>query len=173
MFATITALSSVLVMAHPDPLHIMNKAGRLANVKTIIKYSVDHKQDPYELLAIAITESGLNERAYSHTKDSGLMQINCRWWWKKLKFENIQKCRAEMMKPEANLRAAVHVLGYFQKNFKQCQGDLLYRCYNGGQRWQRSKNIKKIIRYSGKIKWRKQMLKKNYQGLIKFTMLLL
>ena len=173
MIATITALSTILVSTHPDPLFILNKAKRVENVKTIIKYSVDHQQDPYELLAIAITESGLNERAYSHTKDSGLMQINCRWWWKRLKFKDIWTCRHEMLKPEKNLKAAVHVLEYFRKHFRQCEGDFVYRCYNGGQGWQRSKNIKKIIRYSGKITWRKNILKKRYKGMINFTMLLL
>ena len=96
MITTIALMGSLMVSAHPDPLHIIKKASRLTNVKTIIKYSVEHSQDPYQLLAIAITESGLNERAYSRTKDSGLMQVNCRWWWKKLGYKDITKFRSAM-----------------------------------------------------------------------------
>ncbi len=173
MLGTITALSTLVLAAHPDPLHIVKKVRRASNAKIIIKYSVDHNRDPYQLLAIAITESGLNEKAYSHTKDSGLMQVNCRWWWKKLKFRNIRACRAAMLHPNQNLQAAVHIIDYFKKNFVQCKGDLIYRCYNGGQGWRRSKNIKKIIHYSGKVMWRKNILKKHYSGLINFTKLLL
>jgi soluble lytic murein transglycosylase-like protein len=173
VITTIALLGSLVVSAHPDPLRIIKKASRVTNVKTIIKYSVDHNQDPYQLLAIAITESGLNERAYSRTKDSGLMQVNCRWWWKKLGFKNIRKCRSAMLEPHKNLKAAVHIINYFTTNFTQCKGDLVYRCYNGGQGWRRSKNIKKIIHYSGRVKWRKHVLEKHYSGLINFTRLLL
>ena len=140
-------VSSLAIANHPDPLHIVKIPSRISNAKTI--------------------------KAFSRTKDSGLMQINCRWWWKNLKFKNIKKCRVAMLDSEVNIKAAIHILGYFRKNFKQCQGDNIYRCYNGGQGWQRSKNIKKIIHYSGKVKWRKNVLEKHYSGLINFTMLLL
>jgi len=173
VLGTIALVGSLAIVSHPDPLHIVKIPSRINNAKTIIKYSVEHREDPYQLLAIAITESGLNEKAFSRTKDSGLMQINCRWWWKNLKFKNIKKCRVAMLDSKVNIKAAIHILGYFRKNFKQCQGDNLYRCYNGGQGWQRSKNIKKIIHYSGKVKWRKNVLEKHYSGLINFTMLLL
>jgi len=175
VFSTIALMGSLMVVGTPpsDPLRFRTNLARMKNAKEIIKYAVENGEDPYQLLAIAITESGLNEKAFSRTKDSGLMQVNCRWWWKSLKFKNIKKCRVTMMDNRANIHAGVHILRYFKKNFKQCKGDKVYLCYNGGQRWRNSKNINKIIYYSGKVRWRKNILEKHYSGLVNFTMLLL
>jgi hypothetical protein len=57
----------------------------------------------------------------------------------------------------------MHVLTYFRNNFKQCKGNLAYRCYNGGQGWQRSKNKNKIINYSNAVLRRKRKVEQHYK----------
>lgn len=172
-FTVIVYVISLLVIStHYDPLHLRN-GSKFNNLKKIIEYAHEMDQDPYELLAIAVTESGLNEKAYSHTKDSGLMQVNCKYWWKKFDYSNIQDCKKDMLFADANILASIQIIKYFRKNFKQCQGNNLYKCYNGGQGWTRSKNIHKINRYQKKIIERKHILKKYYSGLINYTLAVL
>ena len=156
-------LSLLVTACDPYGLHKKNKQ---FYVKKIIREAEKNHQDPYEVLAIAITESSLNPKAYSHTKDTGLFQINCRWWHKKFEYKTIKECEKGMLNPDVNIAAGFRVLNYFRKNYKQCRGKLAYRCYNGGQGWPRSKNKDKILNYSKKVEQRKKLLYKYYKELI-------
>jgi len=40
-----------------------------------------------------------------------------------------------MMEVSKNLLAAILVLKLYRKKYKQCRGDNIYACYNGGQGW--------------------------------------
>tara|TARA_R110000824_G_scaffold127326_4_gene287447 strand:- start:934 stop:1464 length:531 start_codon:yes stop_codon:yes gene_type:complete len=135
-------------------------------VKKIIKQTEAQGEDPYEFLAIAITESSLKPRAYSHTHDTGLFQVNCRWWYKQFKYKSIKVCKTAMFNPNINISKGIYILTSFRKKYKQCRGNLAYRCYNGGQGWYRSKNKHKIINYAKKVQQRKAMLHKHYKKLI-------
>jgi soluble lytic murein transglycosylase-like protein len=156
----ISALASVC-----DP-YGLEKDTKRKYVREIIRQAEHNHQDPYELLAIAITESSLNPSAYSHTKDVGLFQVNCKWWYKKFRYKNIKHCETEMLKPYINISKGIYILNSFRNNYKQCRGNLAYRCYNGGQGWPRSKNKDKILNYGKKIGQRKEVLHKYYKELI-------
>jgi soluble lytic murein transglycosylase-like protein len=152
---------TILVGSCCDPYGI-NRGNKKEHFVNIIKYAEQKKQDPYELLAIAITESSLKPNAYSRTKDVGLFQVNCRWWYKKFGYSTIKKCEASLKDPHLNMKKGVYILNHFRNTYKQCQGNNAYRCYNGGQGWYRSKNKDKIIRYEKKVRERKSILKKYY-----------
>jgi len=135
-------------------------------VQQIVRASHASGVDPVEALAISLTESNLNPKAYSHTHDAGLFQINCKWWYKKLGYSSKKECVRAMFDPAINIKAGLHVLSYFRKNFKQCRGSLAYRCYNGGQGWTRSQNKHKIINYSTRVAERKKVISKYYKEYI-------
>lgn len=78
---SIMQLSLLVGACDPYGLHKENKK---KHATEIIKQADEAGADPYELLAIAITESALRPDAYSHTKDTGLFQVNCKWWYKSL-----------------------------------------------------------------------------------------
>ena len=118
------------------------------------------------MLAIAITESALKPKAYSHTKYTGLFQVNCKWWHKKFNYRSISVCEKAMLEPKINISKGIYILTHFRNKYSQCRGDLAYRCYNGGQGWIRSRNKHKIIRYSNKVKKRKAILLKYYREFI-------
>jgi soluble lytic murein transglycosylase-like protein len=155
----------ILLGATCDPYGIKREEKKKHFVN-IIKHAEQKNQDPYELLAIAITESSLRPNAYSHTKDVGLFQVNCRWWYKKFKYKNIKQCETALKNPDLNIEKGIYILNYFRNNYKQCKGNNAYRCYNGGQGWYKSKNKHKIIRYEKKIRERKLVLKKYYTEMI-------
>jgi len=132
-------------------------------VVQIIEFAEKNSYDPYELLAIAITESSINPKAYSRTKDTGLFQINCKWWYKKFNYRSIPSCERGMLNPSKNIVAATYILTRYGQRYNQCRGDLVYRCYNGGPGWPRSKNKHKIIRYQKVVLERKAFLNKHYK----------
>jgi|TARA_X000001388_G_scaffold76803_2_gene75227 soluble lytic murein transglycosylase-like protein len=160
---SIMQLSLLVGACDPYGLH---KERKKKHTIEIIKQADKAKVDPYELLAIAITESAMNPKAYSHTKDTGLFQVNCKWWYKKFKYKNIKACEKALFEPKLNISKGIHILTHFRNNYSQCRGTLAYRCYNGGQGWPRSKNREKIVRYSNRVKERKVILRKYYEDFI-------
>ena len=48
------------------------------------------------------------------------------------------------------------------RKYEACQGLNLPACYNGGPRWQKSKNIKAIIRYANNVNWMAGVFKRRY-----------
>ena len=156
--------ASALVVAC-DP-YGLEKKSKHKHVREIVRQAEEKSQDPYELLAIAITESSLSPKAYSHTKDTGLFQVNCKWWYKKFKYKTIRHCESALFDPKLNISKGIYILNSFRSNYKQCRGRLAYRCYNGGQGWPRSKNKDKIIRYGKKVEERNRILHKYYKELI-------
>ena len=155
-------LGSMLVGQFKDPYNLKN-SHKTKYAQEIILQAQKNNVVPSEALAIAQTESGFNPKAYSHTKDVGLFQINCKWWYKKFKYRNIKSCEKDLLNPTKNIKAGLYVLTYFRKNFKQCKGKLAYRCYNGGQGWYRSKNKNKIINYSNAVLRRKKKVEQHYR----------
>lgn len=148
-----------------DPYGLYNQT-KQKYLRQIIKHAESVKQDPYELAAIAITESSLKPKAFSHTQDAGLFQVNCRWWYKKFKYKNIKECERAMFNPSVNIEKGAYILKSFRSKYKQCRGDLAYYCYNGGQGWRRSRNKNKILNYGKKVQERKKVLHKYYTDLI-------
>ena len=68
-----------------------------------------------------------------------------------------------MSDPEHGTVAAVVVLKEMRK-YESCQGLNLAACYNGGPRWQRSKNIKAILRYANNVNWMAGLFKRRFPG---------
>ena len=156
-------ISIVAACCDPYGLHRESKKKYLVQ---IIEQAENLNQDPYELVAIAVTESSLRPDAYSHTHDTGLFQVNCKWWYKKFKYKSIESCKEAMLDPATNISKGIYILNSFRSRYKQCRGKLAYRCYNGGQGWQRSRNKHKIINYGKKVEERKVVLHKYYNELI-------
>jgi len=140
----------------------------MKTVRLIVDYADKHNQDPYELLGIAAVESNFNPKAVSWAGAIGLFQVMCKYWWKPLKYQTIQHCKASLFNPEKNIKAGVHVLTTYRRYFTQCQGTLAYRCYYAGQGWNRrtGRTLKKIERYEKKVLKKQELLHKYYSGLI-------
>lgn len=146
----------------------LEKPPKVKYAKMIIEYAEQHDHDPYELLAIAITESSLKPKAVSWAGAIGLFQVMCKYWAKPLKYDSQEECSEALFKPKTNIQAGVHVLTTYRKKYKQCKGSLAYRCYYAGPRWiHRSNRLKaKIIRYETKVLQKKEMLHKYYTKFI-------
>ena len=158
---TVAILSMVVVGQFKDPYRLHSRA-KEPHFHKILEKSLEQNVDPVEALAIAVTESALNPKAYSHTKDVGLFQVNCKWWWKKFKYSSRYHCERSLLDPARNIDAGLYILKYFRRSFPQCKGNMAYRCYNGGQRWPRSKNKAKIIKYSRAVEKRKRIIAQHY-----------
>ena len=163
MSLSATTLLGMLIVSSNCDIYGLKKETKSLYVEKIIELAEQKGEDPYELLAIAITESSLKPNAYSHTKDVGLFQINCKWWYKKFKYSSIKTCETGLMNPVKNIQAGIHVLTSYRARYKQCKGVRAYRCYNGGPGWPRSKNISKIKKYELKVRSRKEILHKHYK----------
>lgn len=166
MSLSATTMLGMLIISSNCDIYGLKKETKSLHVEKIIELAEQNNEDPYELLAIAITESSLKADAYSHTKDIGLFQINCKWWYKKFKYDSMKSCKEDMMNPSKNIDAAIHILTSYRKRYNHCKGNLGYRCYNGGPGWPRSKNIEKIKRYEAKVRERKQILHSHYRYMI-------
>ena len=160
-------LQIVLAGSASDPYRL-SEPTRLQHVKTIIKYADSHNQDPYELLGIAITESNLNPKAISIAGAVGLFQVMCKYWYKHEGYKSIKQCNKELLKPEKSVKAGVSVLTTYRAKYKQCKGDLAYRCYFAGANWKKYKGrtAQQIIRYEKKVRERRKVLHKYYKDLI-------
>lgn len=156
------------ILASTNNPYKLTRPAKLKQVKSIIKYAEAHDQDSYELLAIAITESALKPRVVSRAGAIGLFQVMCKYWYKPLRYKTINQCNKALFKPKANIKAGVHVLTTFRKNYKQCQGDFAYRCYYAGAGWpqKRGRLGQKIKRYEKKVRTTRDNLHKYYEDLI-------
>jgi soluble lytic murein transglycosylase-like protein len=161
-----TIVLTTMLAAHVKDPYRLHSPTKKPHFHMILEKSVEHDVDAMEALAIAITESALKPRAYSHTQDVGLFQVNCKWWWKKFKYSSRRQCEKSLLDPARNIDAGLYILKYFRSSFPQCKGDLAYRCYNGGQRWPRSKNKHKIIKYSKAVQKRKAAIVRHYLNYI-------
>lgn len=159
------ALTGSVSTSTTDPYLIQNDINKQSNFQLIVEQSeiIDH--DVYEMLAIAETESSFNEKAISSAKSYGLFQINCKAWYKDLKYKNIKQCVIGMMDPLTNMLASLHVLNAYS-NLPQCQGKYLYACYNGGMGWMKSVNKSDILKYSNIVEKRKNIIHLIYQTMI-------
>ena len=157
----------VLLAMPQDPLFI-KRPSKLKNIQLIVEYAEKNNQDPYELVAIAVTESGLKTRVVSWAGAVGLFQVMCKYWYGPLKYKTIKQCEKALFDPRKNIKAGVHVLTTYRKNYEQCKGDLAYRCYYAGQGWNRRKGRlkQKIERYEKKVVEKRKMLHKYYSDLI-------
>jgi len=161
----VTFINAAILAGACDP-YGLNRKSKHKHVVQIVKFAEYNQQDPYELLAIALTESSLKPKAYSRTRDAGLFQVNCRWWQKSLRFKTRKECETQMFKPKVSIKAGSYILNYYRDRYKHCKGDLAYRCYNGGPGWRKSKNKHKIIKYQKKVTKRKENLHKYYKDLV-------
>jgi|10_taG_2_1085330.scaffolds.fasta_scaffold38707_4 soluble lytic murein transglycosylase-like protein len=166
MFSLVT-IGIVLMAMTQDPLFI-KRPSKLKNIQLIVEYAEKNNQDPYELVAIAVTESGLNSRAVSWAGAIGLFQVMCKYWHGPLKYKTIKQCEKALFDPRTNIKAGVHVLTTYRNKYKQCKGDLAYRCYYAGQGWNRRKGRlkQKIAKYEKKVVEKRKMVHKYYSDLI-------
>jgi len=150
-----------------DPYHLKNFT-KLKYVTSIVKYADAHNHNPYELLAIAITESRLKPKVVSKAGARGLFQIMCKYWYKPLKYPTIKKCNKALFNPKENIKAGAYVLTAFRRNYKQCKGDRAYRCYYAGAGWIRKKGKlgQRIKRYEKKVRTTRRNLHIYYSDLI-------
>jgi soluble lytic murein transglycosylase-like protein len=162
-------LPTVFVLGSLDP-YGLHKEPKINHATTIIKYAEQNDHDPYELLAIAITESDLNPRAVSYKGAVGLFQVMCKYWYKKTGYKSIEECNEKLFVPLNSVKAGVYVLTTYRSKYPQCQGDLAYRCYFAGHGWRKykpgGKTANHIIRYEKKVRQRKLMLHKYYKDFI-------
>ena len=107
---------------------------RLATMDRVLA-ALPQGEDPYQILGLILVESMLTTDAVSRTGDYGLMQVNCRVWRRWLRQNmNIRNCERELLTLETNIIAGVRILEVFRRH-RNCRGDNVYACYNGGPRW--------------------------------------
>ena len=63
----VTFINAAILAAACDP-YGLNRKSKHKHVVQIVKFAEYNQQDPYELLAIALTESSLKPKAYSRTR---------------------------------------------------------------------------------------------------------
>ena len=165
---SVGTIAIVLMAMSQDPLFIHNKPAKIKTIQLIVEYAEKNDQDPYELLGIAAVESNYNSKAVSWAGAIGLFQVMCKYWQKPLGYKSIEQCEKSLFNPHNNVKAGVHVLTTYRKNYKQCKGTLVYRCYYAGQGWNRKTGRlkKKIERYEKKVLNKTELLHKYYSGLI-------
>ena len=133
------------------------------NAAVIIDKSLQIKEDPYFMVALAWTESRLKTSRVSKTGDYGIFQVNYRFWGKRWGYKDSQKFLVDMSSPGHATIAAGVVLQEMKK-YKACQGLNLPACYNGGPGWQKSKNKEKIIKYANKVNRMRGIFKRRFPG---------
>ena len=168
MSVTIPLLSlALLASTGSDPYHL-TRPSKIKHVKMIVEYAETHNQDAYELLAIAITESNLRPKVVSWAGAIGLFQVMCKYWHEPLKYKTIKQCNESLFNPYKNMEAGVHVLNTYRRRYEHCKGDLAYRCYYAGQRWNRrtGRLAQRIERYERKVRKARTQLHTYYKDLI-------
>lgn len=120
--------------------------------KNIDEISYHFNIKPNELKAIAWVESRFNTKAVSHTGDYGLFQINCNVWWESLRYNSLQHCKESLIDyyPLA-IYDAIEIIQFYRQRYKQCKGNKVFYCYNGGPGWQLSNNRKQIEKYHSRV----------------------
>ncbi len=133
---------------------------QLVNVITIMDVAKKEGFDEFTLLAIAFRESAFKTGLTSKQGDVGIFQINGRWWWKKLGYKN----RADFAKKNQDVATsatnAIIIIKKF-KRFKNCRGEKVFACYNGGPGWLLSKNIEKIKAYQRRVIRARYLIKRH------------
>jgi soluble lytic murein transglycosylase-like protein len=160
-------LQTFFALATISSFHL-EKPKKVKHVRMIVEYAERHDQDPYELIALALTESNLNPRAVSWAGAVGLFQVMCKYWTKPLGYKTIKQCEKALFDPYTNMKAGVHVLTTYRKRYTHCQGDLAYRCYYAGQGWiKRTGRLRsKIERYENKVRVTREIIRVLYQDFI-------
>jgi len=133
---------------------------QLVNVITIMDVAKKQKFDEFTLLAIAFRESSFKTGLVSKQGDVGIFQINARWWWKKLGYSDRTDFRKKNQDVATSAKNAIIILKKF-KRFKNCRGDKVFACYNGGPGWQLSKNIEKIKAYQKRVIRARYLIKRH------------
>jgi len=136
------------------------------NAAVIIDKSINLGEDPYFMVATAWVESRLVTGKISHTGDYGLFQINYRFWGKKWGYKDSNKFLVDMSSAAHATVAATTVLKEMRR-YKACAGLNLPACYNGGPRWQKSKNKEKILSYANKVNRMRGIFKRRFPNWIK------
>jgi len=165
---SLATVAIVLVAAPQDPLFIYSKPAKIKTIQLIVDYAEKNNQDPYELLGIAAVESNFKPKVVSWAGAIGLFQVMCKYWAKPLGYKSTEQCEKVLFKPRENIKAGIHILTTYRKNYKQCKGTLAYRCYFAGQGWtRRTGRLKqKIERYEKKVLKKMEVLHKYYGELI-------
>lgn len=102
----------------------------------ILSVALQTGQDPAEMLAIAYTESRWRQSAVGPSGSVGPLQINCQAWWEHLKFKSRTECQHALTKSvELNATVSAYILTRYRNRYKQCAGENVYACYNGGPGW--------------------------------------
>ena len=153
--------SAITLLALTFPSYFNSE--QQTNTILIIKKAKELGEDPYYLVATAWVESRIKASKVSHTGDYGIFQINWRFWAKKWGYTSKRKFLVDMSNPEHGTVAAVVVLKEMRR-YEACRGLNLPACYNGGPSWQRSKNIKAILRYANNVNWMAGLFKRRYPG---------
>tara|TARA_R110002126_G_scaffold291580_1_gene453928 strand:+ start:4609 stop:5094 length:486 start_codon:yes stop_codon:yes gene_type:complete len=133
------------------------------NAAAIIERSIATKEDPYFMVGLAWVESRLKTGRVSHTGDYGLFQINYNFWGRKWGYKTHKKFLADMSNSAHATIAAVIVLNEMRR-YKSCSGLSLPACYNGGPRWQNSKNKEKILEYATQVHRMRKIFQRKYPG---------
>ena len=133
------------------------------NTILILKKAKELGEDPYHLIATAWVESRIKANKISHTGDYGIFQINWNFWARKWGYTDKRKFLQDMSDPTHSTVAAVIVIREMRK-YKTCEGLNLAACYSGGPRWQKSKNIKAILRYANNVNWMAGVFKRRHPG---------
>jgi len=102
---------------------------------------------PYTTAAAAMYESGFRTTAVGGRGELGMFQVMCAHWDKELKSIGFRNCATAMYSESRSPMAYAHILKYLQANYpKDCGGDKVFSCYNGGPRW--SKNVRSCLRHA-------------------------
>jgi hypothetical protein len=138
-------------------------AEQQVNALLIISKAKDIGEDPYHLIATAWVESRVKANKVSGTGDYGIFQINWSFWGRKWGYTDKKKFLKDMSDPYHSTVAAAVVLKEMRR-YKTCQGLNLPACYNGGPSWQKSRNIKAILRYANNVNWMADVFRRRYPG---------
>ena len=129
-------------------------AEQQVNALLIISKAKDIGEDPYHLIATAWVESRVKANKVSGTGDYGIFQINWSFWGRKWGYTDKKKFLKDMSDPYHSTVAAAVVLKEMN----------LPACYNGGPSWQKSRNIKAILRYANNVNWMADVFRRRYPG---------
>jgi soluble lytic murein transglycosylase-like protein len=153
----------IMVSALLDPLRL-TRSSKIKNVELIVEYADKNNHDVYELLALASVESDFNSKAISSAGAVGLFQVMCKYWYKRSGYSSIAECNQKLLNPKPNIKAGATILARIRGKYKQCAGDLAYRCYFAGAGWKKfkGKTAKQIIRYENKVRDRRKILHNLY-----------
>ena len=153
--------SALIFLARTFPGYF--DAEQQVNALLIISKAKDIGEEPYHLIATAWVESRVKANKVSGTGDYGIFQINWSFWGRKWGYTDKKKFLKDMSDPYHSTVAAAVVLKEMRR-YKTCQGLNLPACYNGGPSWQKSRNIKAILRYANNVNRMADVFRRRYPG---------